>query len=150
MAVKTKDFGKDHWSLLAFIECLCVDGREGLGEIDFARIRINRESKTHCPLPCNARCYIGEWNSEHGTRLDGYWKKDGKINKKRLLPQHDDWDCLEDFEAEGLVEILSSVNGFVKMTEKGVEIAAALRKHKVDGGSFADFAAVYQGLKLVG
>jgi len=148
MAVKIEDFGKDHWSLLAYIECICVDGKKGVGEIDFAKMRINRQSESHCPLPVGARSHVGAWEEDYGTRLDGYWKENDTTDKTRRLPQHDDWDCLEDLEEAGLVEILSTINGFVKMTDGGMMIAAFLRKHKADGGNFAGFAAVFRGLKI--
>jgi len=132
--VKVSDFGKDHWSLLAHIETLCVDARvKGVGEIDKRRVRCNMSR--HPLLNVNGF----KWNPDWGTRLANYWKKDGSTNYRRIIPKHDDWDCLDDLEAAKLVEILSIINGFVKMTEKGLRVSAELRAFKATGGVFADF-----------
>jgi hypothetical protein len=54
---------------------------------------------------------------------------------------HDDWDCLEDLEAAGLVEIISRLAGIVHLTEKGNAVAFRLREHKWNGQAFATFEA---------
>lgn len=33
-------FGKDHWSLLAYVETCCVDGQDGIGTLDRRRLRV--------------------------------------------------------------------------------------------------------------
>lgn len=137
-AVPTEDFGKDHWSMFAYIETLCVDSlKKGVGEIDKRRVRANE--KTHLLHAVNCGAGLGPWNPEHGTRLAGYWKTDKTTDCTRLRPQHDDWDCLDDLDAAGLVEVISFANGFVKLTEKGFRVAGELRTWKAKGGMFADF-----------
>lgn len=136
--VPIQDFGKDHWSMLAYVETLCVDSgqRKGVGEIDKRRMRANE--KRH-PLHAVNSTVCGPWNPDHGTRLAGYWDTLGRRVPARMLPQHDDYDCLDDMEKLGLVEIISEANGFVKLTEKGMKIAGELRSYKAKGGMFSGF-----------
>lgn len=134
--VEMARWGKDHWSMLAYVETLCVDGRA----IDNRRVRANRERHPH-------QAVNGAWNPKYGTRLKGYFDHPAEdrndIDKMTaagvFLPQHDDWDCLDNLEAEGLVEVVSVINGFVMLTEQGLKVSAALRAHKASGGNFADF-----------
>jgi hypothetical protein len=138
--VTIEEFGKDHWSLLAYVETCVVDKKGGhsvpmVGEIDRDKIRCNGDRRSHLfgPRVAMAAC---KWKGEWGSRLKGYFEK----NEDRLrLPTHDDWDCMEDMEREGLLEIMSVVNGFIIITSKGLEICKHLREHKARGGNFAGF-----------
>lgn len=115
-------WGKDHWSMLGYIETLCVDStRGGVGEIDFRLVR---------------RKGGPDWKSSYGTRLWGFFQS---RDPKLLLRNHDDMDCLYDIESAGFVEVLSVANGFVKMTAAGSAMASLLREHKASGGMFATF-----------
>lgn len=129
------DFGKDHWSLLAYVETLCVDSSKGVGEIDKRRVRANES--TH-PLHAVNRSSVGKWNTDWGTRLSGYFLDKG-VDLKRRIDEHDDWDCLNDLEEAGLINIISEANGFVKMTDKGMSVASRIREWKTKGGMFATF-----------
>ena len=149
--VPIQEWGRDHWSLLAYIETLCVESiNGGVGEIDKRRIRCN--PKRH---PLHAVMLYGDprtWKPDYGTRLSGFWKTgeehrgglgegNGKTtDPKRQIKSHDDWDCQNDMEAAGLVTVISEANGFVALTDKGREMAARLRAHKSKGGFFATFA----------
>jgi len=115
-----QDWGRDHWGLLAYVETRCVDYE---GKLALGHMRCN-EAKHPLLKVINV-----SWDKTHGTRL--------KNNK--ILQGHDDWDCLEDLEREGFLEILSLVNGVVKLSEKGKEVASEIRKHKIDGGQFGSF-----------
>ncbi len=71
---------------------------------------------------------------EHGTRLS-----DGTY-----LPWHDDWCCVQDMQEAGLFvghpkPAAWDVGVSLKLTEKGHTVAAALRKHKAEGGTFSNF-----------
>lgn len=134
-------FGKDHWSLLAYIETLCVDGKNGVGAIDHRRVRCNEVS--HSPLK---GVYDGRaWKPSYGTRLSGFFDYPERADSAKAaqagyqLLTHDDWDCLDDLESAGYVEILSMVNGFVRLKPDGIRVSALLRKHKVEGGMYANF-----------
>lgn len=137
--VPMSDWGKDHFSLLGYVETLCVDSiNKGVGTINYTRMRVNE--KTHPPLAQNFAMNRTKWNSEYGTRLRGFWKADGTTtDPERQIKKHDDVDCLDDLEAEGLVEIISLVNGFVTLTDKGRKISGLLREHKSKGGYFSNF-----------
>ncbi len=118
-------FGKDHWSLLAYVETRCVDDK---GKLDKRHLRCNPKG-AHSIHAVNANILGPRWEPTWGTRIKG-----------GQLDQHDDWCCLEDLEAAGYVEITSAVNAFVKLTKAGVAMAALLRAHKAAGGQFATFA----------
>lgn len=134
--VRPGDFGKDHWSTFAYIETLCVDSaNKGVGTIDKRRMRSNE--KTH-PLHA-VNVPVGKWKPSYGTRLAGYWDSMGKETPARILKSHDDWNCLNDLEKAGLIEVISEANGFVKMTSKGMKVAAELRAYKAGGGMFSGF-----------
>ncbi len=134
MTVSVSTFGKDHWSLLAYVECLCVDGKGGIGSIDPRRMRDK-----------NTRTTVGAWKPSYSTRLAGFFDFADRVDTDKAiaagvqLPNHDDWDCLDDLEEVGFVEVLSSANGFVVMTPTGATAAARLRAHKAAGGVFARF-----------
>ena len=55
--IKIKDWGKDHWSLLAYIECRCVDHK---GILDKNHLRISNPAVSMSPI---------DWKPEYGTRL---------------------------------------------------------------------------------
>ena len=132
-----KDFGKDHWSLLAYVETLCVESsNKGIGFIIKSRVRANE--KTHPLNAVNFR-HAGPWNPEWGTRLSGYFLDNNEVDVKRRLDDHDDWDCLDDLEDAGLVDVISEATGAVKLTDKGITVSNRLREWKIKGGMFATF-----------
>ncbi|MEK6832546.1 MAG: hypothetical protein AABY32_00735 [Nanoarchaeota archaeon] len=138
--VSIKDFGKDHWSLLAYIETRVIDNNVAMftGELDRSHLRCNPITHGILLDPRRSmRPVPKEW--DYGTRLNGYWNSDDTINKDRQIPGHDDWDCLEDFEEAGLIEIMSTINAFVMLTSKGLGICEKIRKHKASGENFASF-----------
>ncbi len=130
---KTKTFipvdrwGKDHWSLVAYLECRAVDHK---GEIDKERMRCDADLH---PGLVGMRCappFSKLKKVKFPTIL-----KDGK-----QLRNHDDWSCAYDLERAGLIELRGTgINPIVVFTEKGFEIAAVLRKHKAKGKNFASF-----------
>jgi hypothetical protein len=137
--IKMVDFGKDHWSLLAYVETLCVDTphNKGMGQIDKRRLNCNpKRHPAHAVNEAMGAC----WRDEYSTRLSGYFLENGKTNPKRMAVGNDDWDCLNDLESERLIQIMSEINGFVLLTDRGREMAGRIRAHKSKGGSFATFS----------
>jgi len=125
-------WGKDHWSLLAFIECICVDYK---GVLDNKRRQNMRCNVARHPLlgywPLGER----PWQSGHGTRLKNYF-----TDKSHQLPEHDDWDCVDDFEGAGLlVNEGSGINPIWKLTPEGLAITAKFRAFKANGGHYYQF-----------
>ena len=109
-------FGKDHWSTFAYIETRCVD-HKGLPKREHMRCHAGRH-----PL------------QDHGHGHSPTRLKNGEIHN------HDDWDCLDDCEREGLLNNLgSAANPYFVMTAKGHEVASQLRAHKAAGRNFCDF-----------
>jgi len=132
MEIKTKDFGKDHWSLFAYIETRCVDYK---GVLDKTHLRISNPANQSPSI-----MYPQVWKPEYGTRLFGYFKEDGKEDKARQLPDHDDLDCFDDLETAGLIENQGTgMDPACKLTKLGNEVAGKLRQHKSDGNYFATF-----------
>ena len=122
--LKLADFGKDHWSLLGYIEYRCINGNKGIGTLDIKTMSSkNREG----------------WQDSYGTRLSGFFLPNKQTNEERRLKNHDDMDCLEDLENLELIEIISLVNLFIKLTDKGIKILAQLGAHKSKGGYFSNF-----------
>jgi hypothetical protein len=129
--IPMSQFGRDHWSVFAYIETLCVDNK---GVPDHDRMRTN--PKTH-PGLVGPRIAIMKrsWKPEYGSRLRGH-----AIDKPVQRLNHDDWDCADDLVAAGLIESNGTgINPWFTLTKTGLAIAAALRQHKASGGSFSNF-----------
>lgn len=129
-------WGKDHFSLLGYVECRCVDNK---GELDRRHLRCNIGTHPILAGSVYRDPDLMGWKDEYGTRLKGYFLKNGKTDQSKRLNYHDDYDCLDDLEEAGLIELISLVNGFVCMTPFGLEIASKSREHKVKGGTFSNF-----------
>jgi hypothetical protein len=141
--ISVSQFGKDHWSMLAYVEHCCVNGMDGFGRLDRRRLRCIPAKR---PMLAAALASDIGWKLEYSTRLKGFSQFEGRDDPEKAiaagvqLRDHDDWDCLDDLEAAGLVEIQSLVNGVVNMTKRGSAVAGQLRAHKASGGQFADFS----------
>lgn len=123
MITPIERFGKDHWSLLAYIETCCVDHA---GRIDYRRIRVN--PNTH-PMLAIGQFSPRKWEPTYSTIL----------NDSTLIYGHDDVDCLDDLEKAGMITIDSVVNGLVALSPLGIQISAMLRKWKIEGKQYRDF-----------
>lgn len=122
--IPIEQFGKDHWSTFAYIECQCVDNG---GVVNSSRMRTDGDR----------RPWFGSSNSEkkYPTRLKGYFE-----NSDLAVSDHDDWDCAIDLEKAGLLKIEGTgLSPIFKLTDKGKIVAARLRSFKADGGNFAQF-----------
>lgn len=144
--VSIENWGKDHWSLLAYIEYRGVNHQ---GILDKMHLRIKNPmvaNSTDYPLP------RPEWQPGWGTKLRGYFHPNGDRDESKMLPDHDDLDCIEDMEKAGLVENLGTgLNPACKLTKKGQQFANALSAHKQEGMSFAAFGeAIEKTLKDLG
>jgi len=141
--VSVDRWSKDHWSLLAYIETLCVDLNEGHeARIGAERLRCN--PNRHPGQAGVAQKGIG-WNSSYGTRLQGFFDDKGtgtpedKEKAGLQLTTHDDWDCLNDLVTAGYVRGQKWAKGLVTLTAEGILVAGKIREHKLQGGSFATF-----------
>jgi hypothetical protein len=123
-------WGKDHWSLLAFMGVICTDYKGNINEMNMRRMRCNPSRH-----PLNVTHTFGSpalmrWQLSYSTII-----KSGAV-----IHDHDDWDCLDDLEAEGLLENIGTlVNPMIVMTEQGWDILSKLNQHKASGGKYRDF-----------
>ena len=119
-------WGKDHWSTLLYVECRCVD-HKGWPNHPNMRTDFSRH-------PGYARAVLGMHSAEkYPTRL-----RHG--TEGVLLTDHDDWDCVEDMEAAGLVQAVGTgSNPRWKLTELGHTVAGKLRAHKAQGQGSGTF-----------
>jgi len=121
--IPVERWGKDHWSLLAYIETCCVDQS---GRFELTRVRVN--PNTH-PLLAVGLLSARKWQSSYGTRL----------NDDSILPQHDDIDCLDDLENAGMIYLQSLVNAIAVLSPMGIIVSSQLRAHKIAGNMYRDF-----------
>lgn len=148
--VKIEDFGKDHWSLFAYLETRCVDYK---GTVNGAHLRHNPAKRPAVVGSDTGRLSamaagVG-WKPSYGTRLRGFWKEGGGTDPSRQLPDHDDIDCMEDLEAAGLIKDHGSgLNPLIRLTKEGSRVAGLLREHKANGGNFAEFEFVPAKVKM--
>lgn len=136
-SIKMAEWGKDHWTLLAYVETCAVDHD---GYLDARRLRAN--------------------GAVYPTRLSGF-----ALDPTRIVEGHSDYDCLADLAAAGLVrpaegtkaagrvpfreleararrfQTASARNATLRwrMTEAGQAAAAALRVHKASGSGSSNF-----------
>lgn len=123
--IPMSDWGKDHWSLLAYVECRCVDDGGIPGSLHLRCNPARHPQFTHS----------GGWKSRYSTRL-----KDHTEASPRMRQGHDDWNCADDLAHAGLVENCGSgINPLWKLTKSGLAFASALRSHKAASGNFGDF-----------
>lgn len=131
--INIKQFGKDHWSLLAYVEYRVQNHG---GNLDNKHLRCKNPAISTTPLGQNF------WKPEYGTRLFGYWKDDGTTDETKKLLDHDDHDCLDDLEKAGLVEEVGTmINPFAKITKEGVRVCGLMTIHKQDGKHYSTFKA---------
>jgi len=127
--IPMNQWGKDHWSTLAYLETLAVE-RNGLAIPVNERMRTNEKRHPHL---LGTGFMVGSMDaSEYPTRL-----KEGEVK------EHDDWDCVDDATEEGLIEdVGTGLNRAYKFTKLGKEGMAKLRQFKMDGGNFHSFVFV--------
>lgn len=116
-------WGVDHWSTLAYLETRAVDHK---GIINNEHMRC--DPRIHSPF-AHRGSFSGN-GKECPTRLKG----------GEDMSNHDDWSCLEDMVAAGLIEAwFSESQAKIKLTDYGQSVANLLRVHKMNGGSFSSF-----------
>lgn len=113
--VPMEEWGRDHRTTMLYIETRCVDYS---GVPDAAHMRT-----------CNGRPLRGDVSG----RLPSGSQEDfpTRLKDGTELSDHDDWDCVDDFEAAGLLEWQGTgMNPIFKLTDKGWEHAHNLRREK--------------------
>ena len=122
-------WGKDHWSVFAYVHYLCVNHPGGFGEPEPEEVQANLNRHPQFVL------------SRFGTVMDGAkWGIRLKDGVELPGPDYDEYDCLDDAEREGLMDNKGTgLHRSYKMTNYGNEVAGELMAHKANGGNFADF-----------
>ena len=138
--ITIEKFGKDHWSLIAYIETCANDGDESnLAKLDKQRLRCN--PARHPLLNVNQT----QWKESYGTRVRVGFEDVKNLSPQELiargfiLPEHDDWDCLDDLEAAGLIEVISLTQSLVRITPFGISVAHSIRRHKLNNGQYHNY-----------
>ena len=161
--ISPSNWGKDHWSTLAYIDTICVEKAGAMVAPD-PKMRCNNRRHRHL-IP---RVW-GGWEDKYSSSL-----RDGSI-----AVGHDDWDCVQDLVEFGFlkcvchplpealqdsiqvnrdlsaarVELLNAISmGLIEkddtsvqpgkimhLTSLGQQAISLLRTHKSIGGSFSDF-----------
>ena len=130
MTVPIEKWGRDHWSTFAYIETLCVEGSDAIGVPSLQKMQCNADR--HPELATFG--LLGTFNdgSAYAIRLADGEEIPG--------PDYDDWDCVDDMEAEQLlVRVGTGVHPAYTLTDRGKMIAGQLRSHKASGGNWATF-----------
>lgn len=127
--VAPEQWGKDHHSLIAYLETCSTDRR---GKIDLTKLRINVRRAARLRYESSSvwrqiRGGSSAWNPEHGTVL-----KNGEV-----LPQHCDCACLFDLAREGLIEVHDWDQ--VLLLPAGRRMAERIREHKANGENYQSF-----------
>jgi len=138
-------WGHDHWTLLRYLHSRHVAASGEDPVIEHQRLRINPAN--HNAQAVSAWPTEGSpWTSESGTRLKGYDDDPSLVaspkaaqDAKLQIVYHDDIDCLEEFEAEGLLDILSTAHGVYRMTPEGIALCESLEAHLATGTPLNEF-----------
>jgi hypothetical protein len=120
-------WGRDHWTTLLYIESRCVDNA---GLLDNQHMRTN--ARVHRKLLGDAQIRAGMGGEDHPT----------KLRNGDQIARHDDWSCIEEMVAHGLVTVRESNTTDqpfgggkvrVKLTEMGWRVASRIRRDRAEG-----------------
>lgn len=128
-------WGRDHWSTLAYLETLAVD-HKGIATPARNKMRCSAERR-----PGLVGWTVGGLldGGRYATRLKGA-NGEPEWENRRELADHDDWDCVEDAVAAGLlIEGGTGIHPHYQFTSLGLRVAGELRAHKANGGQFHNF-----------
>lgn len=120
--IPVSEWGKDHWSTLAYIETRAVDHG---GEPYKEHMRCDPDIHPQFANSTN-RAFP---NSRYPTRL-----------KTRELYGHDDWSCLEDAEEAGFIRSKGTgLFPIYELTDYGRVVVGKLRAWKASGRNYHEF-----------
>ena len=148
--VPEAQFGRDHFTSLAYVETVLVVCGGFLMGAD-ARMRLGRRHYRvmlqECPRPLRTGLTRPEtvvMDREQGSRLH-----DGTV-----VVGHDDWHCIQDMAEAGYfmtgkrnspVQVATAEDiepkAWLHLSPRGREVLNALRDFKATGGSYAQFVA---------
>ena len=141
--IPMKEWSKDHWSLL--VTLANVHRSTNVPELpvmDYDRMRINPANHfVHLDRSDGPEAYEA-WDQTKGTMLrrpgpDTKEPRPGEADGQ--ISYHDDFDCVEELEAEGLLDIVSTAAGTYEMTVEGLALAKRVEAHVSAGIPIVEF-----------
>lgn len=143
--IPVANWSKDHWSMMAYMNSVMTDTGSGFQVGYDPRMTHGRRNyrvmRGDCPNPLrpNPTNIAGPvMDEQYSTRIV---EDDGT---RSAIKGHDDWSCVQDFANAGmLTQSVDDVEPavFLTFSELGDTFAAALTKHKRDGGMFGNMVA---------
>lgn len=128
-------WGRDHWTTLLYIETRCVDYK---GTVRNENLRcFPTGANLHRMTDAQQRIWCKGDEKKYGTRLAD----------DSVAENHDDWDCIEDMVAAGVLlwEGTGAYPAFV-LTDIGWQIAHALRRWRAEGKTVKEFRVMRAAL----
>lgn len=129
--VPRAQWGKDHWSLIAYLETCAVDRG---GQIQLIKLRTNVRRADRLKQEEMSVGSFG-WRPSYGTQLRGFQSEEK--TPELILGEHCDCACLLDFEREGLLEIEDWNE--LRIGQELIDLAHQLRRWKAEGGTYSTF-----------
>lgn len=137
--IEMSQWGKDHWSTLAYVETVMVDCGGFQVGLD-PRMRSNRRHlrvmHQECPRPKRA----GGRSSGLAVAMDV--NSGSRLRDGSTVRGHDDWMCVQDMAHAGLFTVgAGDVEPRVTLhlSALGKQVASRFREHKAAGGNFVEF-----------
>lgn len=124
------NWGKDHWSTLLYIESIIFDvyARPAMDKMRQHSGRIRRGWNS--PRATVTPTFTQDYSTQTIIRDPNNWDT---IIGRTEVHDHDDWDCIDDMETEGLLEQLGTgLQPSIKLTDYGYDVVAALKKNGCD------------------
>ncbi len=133
--VPESNFGRDHLNTLLYVESVMVDYAGFEIGLD-ARMRTRRD---------NWR-WLADRDARHahGSKREGSVSQNGTLLRDTdIIKHHDDWDCLSDMAVAGYFDRDTpwQVGDVLRLSDRGAAVAYAFRRHKIHGGTYANFVA---------
>lgn len=154
--VDMAQWGTDHWTLLRYLHdrhLAAPDGTDPL--IEYQRLRVNPENHNEQAM-CGWPDSGSPWGVGSGTRLKGYDDDPAAVrtpkeaqDAKLQIVYHDDIDCLEEIESEGLLDIVSTAAGVYRMTPQGVHLCQLLEAHLAAGMTINEFGPLAKNVERI-
>lgn len=131
--VPVAKWGRDHWTTLLYAESRCVDYK---GKIDNAHMRTN--ARVHRKMLGEPQMRMAMSSEDYPTRL-----RNGDT-----VDRHDDWSCLEEMVAHGLLTVVSESDKrpgqpfgggviVIALTDLGWRVAHTIRRDRGRGTATA-------------
>ncbi len=126
MSIPIEKFGKDHWSTFGYVGC---------------RVTSNKGIPDRQHMRCDADLHPGLAHNGRGGELPIQRKYPTILRGGVEQADHDDWSCVDDLEAAGLVKIGGTgIHPTWDMTDIGWAFCKVLTDFKRKGGAFAGFS----------